>query len=119
MSGDSCRETDLTAGRTGWLLWRAPWVLVVAGLAWTRLVYALWIPAFSVMGAACIVNATRCHRTHCYVTGPLYLAAAGYLVLAALSVVPLVPAALLLVVLGIGLAARFIEGSVGTYREAD
>jgi len=119
MTGDSCRETDLTAGRTGWLLWRAPWVLVVAGLAWTRLVYALWIPAFVVMGGGCVVNAARCHRTHCYVTGPLYLAAAGYLVLASLSAVPLVPGALLLVVLGIGLAARFIEGSVGTYREAD
>jgi hypothetical protein len=28
------------------------------------------------MGVACIANAARCGRTHCYVTGPFFLAMA-------------------------------------------
>ena len=26
-----------------------------------------------VMGLACLVNAARCHRLHCYITGPYFL----------------------------------------------
>jgi hypothetical protein len=29
------------------------------------------------MGAACVANAARCGRTHCYLTGPFYLAMAA------------------------------------------
>ena len=29
------------------------------------------------MGAACIANAARCRRTHCYLTGPFFLAMAA------------------------------------------
>ena len=34
---------------------------------------AIWTGALSVMGTACIANATRCRRMHCYVTGPFFL----------------------------------------------
>ncbi|MGB2593240.1 MAG: hypothetical protein WBG02_02440 [Candidatus Acidiferrum sp.] len=33
----------------------------------------VWTVSLIVLGAACIANAARCHRTHCYVTGPFFL----------------------------------------------
>ena len=42
---------------------------------------AVWAAACAVMGGACLVNAMRCGRIHCYFTGPFLLAvgAAGML----------------------------------------
>jgi hypothetical protein len=34
----------------------------------------VWMVALCWMGAACILNVRRCHRTHCRFTGPYYLA---------------------------------------------
>jgi hypothetical protein len=34
----------------------------------------IWVAALGWMGAACILNARRCGRTHCRFTGPYYLA---------------------------------------------
>ncbi|HKK08652.1 MAG TPA: hypothetical protein VKA44_07190, partial [Gemmatimonadota bacterium] len=65
-----------------------------------------------------LYNAARCRRTHCYVTGPLYLLAAAYVALAALGVVPRVPGVLLLVVFGAALASQGLESRVGRYRDA-
>lgn len=31
------------------------------------------VAACVVMGVACLVNAARCHRLHCYLTGPYFL----------------------------------------------
>lgn len=73
MHGDTRRETDLASGWTQWLLWRTPWAFIVAGLVWGRLLFAFWIPAFALMGGACVLDAA----------------------------VPLVPGTLLLIVLGI------------------
>jgi hypothetical protein len=33
----------------------------------------VWTVALGIMGAACMVNALRCGRVHCYVTGPFFL----------------------------------------------
>jgi hypothetical protein len=33
----------------------------------------IWTVALTVMGTACIANAARCRRIHCYVTGPFFL----------------------------------------------
>ena len=33
----------------------------------------IWIVALLWMGGACLVNAVRCGRLHCYVTGPFFL----------------------------------------------
>ena len=40
-------------------------------------------------GVACVVNAARCGRVHCYITGPLYLLAAVATLLAGMGFVPL------------------------------
>jgi hypothetical protein len=33
----------------------------------------IWTVALATMGVACIVNALRCGRVHCYLTGPFFL----------------------------------------------
>lgn len=114
----SCRRTDLACGRSGWLLWGVPWVLIGIGAIWQSLLFWLWIPAFLVAGAACVHNARRCGRVHCYVTGPLFLLAAAYLALAAAGLAPLSVSWLLGVVFGVALAAFLAERKLGRYRTA-
>ncbi len=67
---------DLVRSRAAWLLWCAPVVLVLVGALFPSVRAALWIPALSVMGAACLYNARRCGRLHCHITGPLFLGGA-------------------------------------------
>ena len=34
---------------------------------------AIWSVAFTWMGVGCFLNAIRCHRLHCYVSGPVFI----------------------------------------------
>ncbi len=71
------------------LLWIAPWMLIAAGAGYGNPVHtARWTAGFAVMGTACLVNARRCGRRHCFYTGPLLLAALASL-LHGLGVLPL------------------------------
>jgi len=49
----------------------------------------VWTAALGIIGTACIANAVRCGRLHCYVTGPFFLALAVVTLLHGLGVVPL------------------------------
>jgi len=72
------------------LFWGMPWVLIiVAGHTGAAVRTALWTVAFGAAGAACLVNARRCGRRHCFYTGPLFLAAALASLLYGLGVLPL------------------------------
>lgn len=84
-----CQSKDLTCGARALLLWCVPIVALILGSAWPEARPWLWMPALLVMGIACLVNAARCGRLHCYLTGPIFLIAAGYVVLAEFEVVPL------------------------------
>jgi hypothetical protein len=65
----------LSNKRTSLLAWWIPLVAIVAGLfVPVSLRTAGWVIALGWMGAACMLNARRCHRTHCRYTGPYYLA---------------------------------------------
>jgi hypothetical protein len=33
----------------------------------------IWVVLFLWMGTGCILNARRCHRLHCYISGPTFL----------------------------------------------
>jgi hypothetical protein len=33
----------------------------------------IWTVALAILGSACLANAARCGRVHCYVTGPFFL----------------------------------------------
>lgn len=83
-------KTDLLQSR--WLLplWVLPVALIAIGSAFGSVVHtALWTAGFAIIGGACMLNARRCGRTHCYYTGPLYLLAALASLLYGLGVIPL------------------------------
>jgi hypothetical protein len=50
---------------------------------------AVWTAALSIMGTACLANAVRCGRVHCYITGPFLLVMAVVTLLYGLGVLPL------------------------------
>lgn len=50
---------------------------------------AIWTAALTVMGIACIANAARCGRVHCYLTGPFFLLMALVSLLYGLGRLPL------------------------------
>ena len=50
-------------------------------------VASTWAVGFAVMGTACLVNALRCRRVHCWFTGPWFLLAAAVTVLRYLDVI--------------------------------
>ena len=77
MPEQSCQSRDLACGGSALLLWGLPVAALIVGANW-RHGLLLWIPAFLVMGAACLANAAQCGRLHCYITGPLFLVAAVY-----------------------------------------
>jgi len=65
----------LSGWQTSLLAWWIPQGAVLAGLFFSVPLRAvLWIAALAWMGAACLLNARRCGRTHCRYTGPYYLA---------------------------------------------
>jgi hypothetical protein len=65
----------LSSKRTNLLAWWLPLAIMLAGLFVPEsLRAASWMIALGWMGAACMLNARRCNRTHCRYTGPYYLA---------------------------------------------
>ena len=73
----TCESRDILSSR--WrvfsLYWLPALAIVVAGAlaissGWRT---AVWIVALATMGVACIANALRCGRVHCYLTGPFFL----------------------------------------------
>ncbi len=111
-----CSKADDLVGRKwGIWLWCVPTLALVLGLSWNVARPWLWIPAFLVMGAGCVVNARRCGRLHCYMTGPIFLLAAVYVILAEVNVVPLRPNVFALIVLGTAALACLAELHLGRY----
>jgi len=73
----TCKSRDILSSR--WrvflLYWLPAIAIVVAGVpavsnGWRTVV---WTVALATMGVACTVNALRCGRVHCYLTGPFFL----------------------------------------------
>ena len=61
--------------RVFFLYWLPAIAIVVGGApaissGWRT---AVWTVALATLGAACIANALRCGRAHCYLTGPFFL----------------------------------------------
>ena len=68
-----CRERDLACGGSGLLLWCGPTLALIVSAPLGDQRWWIWSPALAIMGGACIVNAARCRRLHCYLTGPVFL----------------------------------------------
>ncbi len=84
---------DLTDGAlSSFLFWKLPAVVVVGvalldvGSVGQALV---WAPSLAIGGAACVANAIRCHRVHCYFTGPFFLLMAAVSLLHGVGALPL------------------------------
>lgn len=85
--GGGCARRDLVAGRWAFLLWCMPTLVIIGGAFLPHGRAALWIPSFTLMGVACLVNARGCRRRHCRITGPLFLVAAFATTLDAVALV--------------------------------
>jgi hypothetical protein len=109
---------DLTCSSGGILVWCVPTLALIAGMHWTAWRLWLWIPALLIMGVACVVNASRCGRLHCYLSGPVFLLAALYVVLAGLHLIPFAPTALIDTVFLLVIFAFLAEIPFGRYRRA-
>jgi hypothetical protein len=65
----------VSSARTSLFAWWLPQGAMVAALfASVPSRTAVWATALGWMGAACLLNARQCGRTHCRYTGPYYLA---------------------------------------------
>lgn len=87
------------AGQLFW--WGLPIAIGIAGgaLGFTYQQAALiWAGAFVWMAAGCLLNAWRCHRVHCYISGPVLLAAGIAAAMLGFDLVTLGPRALSYVV---------------------
>jgi phosphoglycerol transferase MdoB-like AlkP superfamily enzyme len=113
-TGDGARR-DLVRSRAALLLWCVPTALVLIGAFSTTMRSWLWIPSLLVMGVACLMNAARCGRFHCHLTGPLFLLGALATALDILDLF-LIGWTWILVGLGLGAALAFaLEWVRGTY----
>lgn len=87
----TCQQHDLLG--TPWkaiLFWGLPWAVIFIGGNTGPIAHTvLWTVAFAGVGVACLVNARRCRRRHCFYTGPLLLLAAIFSLLYGLGVLPL------------------------------
>ncbi len=121
---EDCTERDLSAHTGSFVaIWIAP--IVLAGLVWLIvsepqwMAGAAWTVAFTWMGGACLVNARRCGRLHCYFSGPILLIGAVVSLVISAGVVDLGRPGLFVVVgTTISLAALTyaLERVLGTYR---
>src|SRR5262249_29113268 len=89
----TCKSRDiLSSSRSAWaVFWFPALAIVVAGSSvfrgsWRTVV---WTVALGTMGTACIVNALRCGRVHCYLSGPFFLVMALVALLYGRGLVPL------------------------------
>ena len=89
----TCKSRDILSSR--WRVFMLYWLpaiaIVVAGVpaissGWRTVV---WTVALATMGTACIVNALRCGRVHCYLTGPFFFLMALVALSYGLGILPL------------------------------
>jgi len=83
-------HADWARGVRGWLVWGIPaGALLASPLFAGRYLVIIWPALLTIMGAACLLNARRCGRVHCFVTGPFFLLLAGVALLYGMGVLPL------------------------------
>lgn len=106
---------DLVSAAWAIATWWLCGAAIAAGFGTPRWRLLLWIAEMGVAGTLCLVNAARCHRTHCYITGPVYLLGALLTALnaAGITAIPWLKLGLG-VVIGVGIG-MLIESFAGRY----
>lgn len=89
----TCSSRDiLSSPLSAFLVFWLPGIaIVVSGalaisIGWRTVV---WVLALFTMGTGCLVNAFRCGRVHCYITGPFFLLMALAALLYGLGILPI------------------------------
>ena len=83
-------RADWASGLRGGLTWGVPIAILLAtARVGERYLLIVWPALLTFMGVACWLNARRCGRIHCYVTGPFFLLLAGLALLFGMGVLPL------------------------------
>ena len=86
------RAADRTRGMRGCLTWGIPIaILLFSPEIGVSYLVVLWPVLLTFMGVACLLNARRCGRIHCYVTGPFFLLLAAVALLYGIGVLPMGP----------------------------
>ncbi len=93
MSEVSGQEQDwVGSNRAFAVAWGLPIAALVGAIfVGTLAKTVIWIAALVWMGVACLANATRCRRIHCYFTGPFFFVMAVIAGLHGFGIVPLGP----------------------------
>lgn len=90
MNASTAESKDWTRGARGLLTWCLPAaILLVSPVLGERYLVVIWPIVLTFMGSACLLNARRCGRVHCYLTGPFFLLLAAVALLHGLGLVPL------------------------------
>lgn len=78
--------------RTYAIAWGLPTIALIAAI-WIAppIKTLMWAAALTWMGVACLANARRCGRTHCFYTGPFFLLMAAVTALHGFEIMPLGP----------------------------
>ena len=84
------QSRDLACGGISILVWVVP-AIILAGTATLGRSYLviIWPVLLAFMGGACLLNARRCGRLHCFITGPFFLILALVSLLYGLGILPL------------------------------
>jgi hypothetical protein len=112
-SSASRRSKDLTTRHWAQSIWIANYVTLATGWVVASWRPYLWTAGLAAAGILCIVNAHRCGRLHCHVTGPLYVVGAVLTVLKANDLLPVSWTVLGVAILGgvaIAYAPEFVMG---------
>ncbi len=82
MDGSARQQRDwVSSPLSRFLAWGVPTAVLVIAIFMPPARTLIWSVSLLWMGVACIANATRCGRTHCYFMGPFFLIMAVAVVL--------------------------------------
>ncbi len=120
MTANPKRSDWAGSARAYAVVWGLPMVAIVLGLfAGVPARTAIWSLALAWMGAACLLNARRCGRTHCRYTGPYFIVMIVPVIAAGMQLIPLKQAGWIMLAVAIlvgGKLIRWVSERVwGTY----
>ena len=119
------KQRDLSQRPMSFMLgWGLPILIVfsmnfASGIIPGAAIIVILAAAFAWMGVGCLINARRCGRRHCYLSGPVLIAGALGVLLQGFQVIDLGPYRLLIVIWGLLLGLTFVpEWIWGRYVQA-
>ncbi len=108
---DVAKQRDLSQRPMSFMLgWGVP-ILIFFSMNFARgiipgaAIIVILAAAFAWMGVGCLINARRCGRRHCYLSGPVFFAGAIGVLLQGFQAIDLGPDGLLIVIWGAWLLA--------------